>query len=1217
MGFLSYGFTTSIQVDSVRCNGGNDGKIVVTVNGGTPPFIFTWSTGQKDTTNIPADSLMNLTAGNYWVVIDDAGSSDFHSIEVYEPDAINIDSETTTDVSCNGGNDGTITITASGGIPPYAFSIDGGSTFYGNNGSFAGLSAGIYPVVVRDDNGCTQAGSLLAVNEPPVVTVQTDSVREVSCKGDTDGAIAVSVNGGTPPYHYSWSGPNGYSSTNEDLSGLEAGNYILTVTDANNCSFTNGAIPVYEPAVLTVSLDNQQNVTCHGADNGLINVTVAGGTQPYTFLWNGPGGYSSTNEDITNLTPGNYSLTVTDAHGCSASLGPVTITEPPALGVTVDAITDVTCFGDSSGAIQVTVTGGTPPYGYSWSGPGGYHSTLEDVSGLSAGSYILTITDANACAYVPDTMTVDQPAVISISAVTTDVTCYGADDGTLTITATGGTPPFVFSIDGGTTYLNNGGSFTGLTPGNYTLAVRDANGCMQTGNTVAISEPSQIVIQSETKTDVTCHGASDGSITITGGGGTPPYTYSLDGGTTWQDNGGSFPGLGPGTYDLAIKDSHGCEQTGSSLTVNEPDALIFTLQSGTGITCHGGDDGTITLHAGGGTPPYAFSIDGGITFLSNGGSFTGLHAGNYPTAVQDANGCITNGVILTLSEPQVLVINGISHTDVTCHGGSNGSITMHASGGTSPYVFSADGGSSFADNGGSFTGLSSGIWPLAVRDVNGCVMFGDTVIITEPPALTIGSVNKTDISCHGLTDGKIDLSAAGGTAPLQYSIDGGMTFSDTHLFENLSAGDYDLAVRDANGCLFYGNTVTISDPPQLTINTVNITDVLCNGDNSGELRILASGGTGSYLYSINNGQAFYDNNGLFLQLTAGTYTPAVRDTNGCTTVAAPAIVNEPPPIQVTIDTVRPTCSKFSFDGEISVLASGGTGNFVYSIDNGTSFVSGGTFTGLEGGLYHILVKDANACTTSSTVQLQGKYTVIANAGNDTAVCPGTTVQLHGSGGETYQWEPAHLLDDPAVANPLASPPATTDFILTVSSAICYNKDTVTVTIYPVHGLDAGRDTVILEGSDITLTAVGEGFSQYHWYPPDGLDATTGQSVMVTPEREMTYFVEATTTEGCLEKDSIHIGLIRELSIPSGFTPNGDGKNDTWHFGHTEYYPDMTVEVFDRWGHRVFYSKGYDSAKEWDGTYHGKNLATGTYYFVINLHDVKHTPPITGPVTIIR
>ncbi len=1215
-GLVSYGFTTDIRVDSVSCNGGSDGRIVVTVSGGTAPYIFTWSTGRKDTTDNPADSLLNLAAGSYWVVIDDAGGSDFHSVTVYEPDPINIDQEDKTDVSCHGGNDGTITIQASGGTSPYSFSIDGGSTYWGNNGFFTGLAAGDYPIMVMDAHGCTRAGSTLTVAEPPSLAIQTDSVGDVSCSGAADGAIDVTVTGGTPPYSYSWSGPGGYTSTSEDISGLAPGDYVLTVTDAHGCTYTGGAITVGEPQVLTVTMDSKQDVICNGVADGAITVTVAGGTPPYAYLWTGPGGFSSTVEDLSGLAPGDYSLTVTDARGCTAGLGPVTIAEPPATTVTADAVADVTCPGGSDGAIQVTVSGGTPPYVYQWTGPGGYVSTSEDISGLVAGAYILTVTDAHACSYIHDTIRVAEPSLLVISVTKNDISCYGSADGTLTLTVTGGVAPYAYSIDGGASFHNNGGIFTGLGPGSYTPAVRDAHGCIQSGNPVTVNEPSQVVISSEVKTDVTCHGAADGTITVTAAGGVAPYVYSIDGGVTWQDNGGRFTGLAPGSYTVAVRDSHGCERGGSTLVVQEPAVLAFTSQTATDVTCHGGYDGTITLTVTGGTPPYAYSVDGGSTFVQNGGVFGGLGAGSYTTAVRDANGCVTAGGVLNITEPPALVISNVTHTDVTCNGGNDGTITIQASGGTAPYVYSVDGGSTFADNGGLFAGLYAGARVPAVRDARGCIMTGDTVTIAEPEPLVIVSIDKTDISCHGLADGRIDITASGGTAPLEYSIDGGATFSGSHLFESLAAGDYDIAVRDARGCLFTGNTVTVTDPPLLAVSTVTVSDVLCAGGSSGSIRILATGGTGAYEYSLDNGHSYNDNSGLFGGLPAGTYTPAVRDLNGCTASSPPVTVAEPSPIQVSTDTVKPSCSRNSFDGEIRVQAAGGTGSFVYSIDNGVSFVPSGTFTGLEGGTYTVIARDANGCTESVTVILEGKFTVVADAGRDTAVCPGMTVRLQGSGGQSYRWEPASLLDDPAVADPVAAPVETTDFILTVTSGVCYDRDTVTVTVYPVYGLDAGRDTVIPEGSSITLTAT-EGFSSYSWYPPEGLDATTGRSVVATPERETTYYVEATTLEGCLEKDSVNIGLAQKIFIPSGFTPNGDGTNDTWHFGNAEYYPDITVEVFDRWGHRVFYSRGYDSSKEWDGTYKGKPLDYGTYYYVVILHDATNTPPLTGPVTIVR
>ncbi len=424
-------------------------------------------------------------------------------------------------------------------------------------------------------------------------------------------------------------------------------------------------------------------------------------------------------------------------------------------------------------------------------------------------------------------------------------------------------------------------------------------------------------------------------------------------------------------------------------------------------------------------------------------------------------------------------------------------------------------------------------------------------------------------------------------------------------------------VRDAHGCLLSGKTLHISEPPLLGIDSVHTSDVLCHGGNSGGIEIFASGGSGFLEYSVNNGISFYDNNGVFSQLIANAYDPVVRDVNGCTASGPQITVSEPSAIDVTADTVKPSCSRHTSDGEITIHATGGAGNFVYSIDNGLTFASQQIFTGLEGGKYTIKVKDGSGCIVTDTIELTGRTIVIADAGQDTGICPGKNVALSGAGGLTYQWEPAQFLGDPAVPDPVASPDSSTDFTMRVTSGNCYDTDTVRVIVFPVHGIDAGRDTVIMAGTTVSLAAIGEGFTDYFWYPPEGLVSNTGSSVEAKPDKDMVYFVAATTTEGCVEMDSVKITLAQGIFIPSGFTPNDDGTNDTWHFGHAEFYPEMIVEVFNRWGERLFYSRGYDSSKEWDGTYKRKPLPSGTYYYVIQLNDQKNTPPFTGPVTIMR
>jgi len=1130
----AYGLSLDVEVDSVSCNGASDGKIIVRVSEGTAPFIFTWSTGQKDTTSSPVDSLVDLGAGNYWVVVDDAsGISAFKNVTVYEPDALSIDSQSKTDISCNGADDGTITLTVSGGTSPYFYSIDGGTTYVANGGTFTGLPPGSYIVKVHDAHGCQADGDTLTLTEPLPVKVSVTAVTDATCHGAADGTVTLSASDGYAPYEYSLDGGGSF------------------------------------------------------ADNG--------GT-------------------FTGLAADTYATAARDAHGCVGHGPDVTVGEPPPVTLTVDTVIGVSCHGGSDGEVHLTGGAGVAPYEYSLDGGKTFTDNGGVFTGLSAGTYVPAVRDAHGCTTTGSALTVDEPPALTLSSAVTDVTCHGAGDGRVTLTAAGGTPPYRYSLDGGTPFLDNGGVFTGLAPGSYYPAVRDAHGCVAAGATVLVNEPPALTL-TVTAADVTCHGAADGKITLTAGGGTPPYRYSIDGGAPYYDNGGVFTGLGPGDYDPAVQDAHGCVTAAATVRINEPPALTMTA-SVTAVTCPGGSDGRIVITAAGGTPPYRYSLDGDTTFLDNGGVFAGLAAGTYRPAVQDAHGCTVTGSALTVTEPPALGLVA-TVTDVTCHGAADGGVTLTATGGTAPYRYSLDGGNTFLDNGGVFTGLSAGRYVPAVRDDHGCGLTGDTLTVAEPAALALAAA-VTDISCHGAADGRVTLTATGGTPPYRYSIDGGRTFTDNGgVFTGLSAGTYVPAVRDAHGCTAVAPTVRVSEPALLVIDSVTVKDARCAGEASGQVRIYVSGGTPGYRYSLDGGRHEEDNGGLFAAVAAGTYDPYVSDAHGCTAVAAAVTVGEPAPLTVGADTVRPTCDRGSYDGEIRLSAGGGTAPYLYSVDGGVTFSVQPLFTGLEGGTYQGVVKDDHGCVATLTVMLEGRYHVVADAGRDTSVCPGGSVVLRGAGGDTYAWTPAEWLDDPSSPTPVATPAVPTDFILTVSSHGCSDRDTVHVGIFPVHGLDAGPDTSVVEGGSVVLQATEEGFVTWSWSPAEGLDNTSGPRVTARPAVTTVYHVEAVTVEGCYEHDSVVVEVVRRLFIPSGFTPNGDGTNDTWHFGHGEYYPDIVVEVFNRWGKRVFYSRGYDSSKEWDGTYRGKALPSGTYYYVIRLNDIHHTPPLTGPVTIIR
>jgi len=264
----------------------------------------------------------------------------------------------------------------------------------------------------------------------------------------------------------------------------------------------------------------------------------------------------------------------------------------------------------------------------------------------------------------------------------------------------------------------------------------------------------------------------------------------------------------------------------------------------------------------------------------------------------------------------------------------------------------------------------------------------------------------------------------------------------------------------------------------------------------------------------------------------------------------------------------------------------------------------------------VLIKDNNNCLLSEQVELEGKITVIAYAGEDTSICPGTEYELTASGGDSYLWSSTDAISDPTSNTITVRPDAVTLYILTATIELCQDSDTVTLSLYPVLGIDAGNDTTVQAGGSVVLTATG-GFAGYSWLPSEYMSNPVGSSVTVTPLENVAVYVTGTTYDGCLETDSLQVFIAQKLVIPSGFTPNNDGRNDTWEITHSFLYPDMIVEVYTRWGAKIFHARGYNADNYWDGTHNGKDLPMGTYYFIIQLNDPYGSKPISGPVTIIR
>ncbi|MFN5887170.1 MAG: SprB repeat-containing protein, partial [Flavobacteriales bacterium] len=374
--------------------------------------------------------------------------------------------------------------------------------------------AGTYSVTVTDANGCTSQTSVTITQPQGGLSLSTTQVN-VLCYGNSTGSINLTATGGTSPYTYAWSN----NTTQEDPTNLTAGTYSVTVTDANGCT-SQTSVTITQPQAPLALSTTQVNVLCFGNSTGSVNLTVTGGTSPYTYAWSN----NTIQEDPANLAAGTYSVTVTDANGCSSQTS-VTITQPQG-GLSLSATqVNVLCFGNSTGSINLTVTGGTSPYTYAWSN----NSTQEDLTNLSAGSYTVVVSDNSACT-AQLTITINQPTTaLSLSTMQVNVGCYGNNTGSINLTATGGISPYTYAWSNNTTQEDP----TNLAAGTYSVTVTDANGCTSQTN-VTITQPQAPLALSTTQVNVFCFGNSTGSVNLTGTGGTSPYTYAWSNTTTQE-----------------------------------------------------------------------------------------------------------------------------------------------------------------------------------------------------------------------------------------------------------------------------------------------------------------------------------------------------------------------------------------------------------------------------------------------------------------------------------------------------------------------------------------------------------------------------------------------------------------------------------------------------------------------------------------------------------
>ncbi len=1051
--------------------------------------------------------------------------------------------------------------------------------------------------IIRTTFSACDGGANLVTNDTITVN-KTNSLNATAATanatcGAPNGSITVNVPAGvgTPPYQYTLNG--GPVQASNVFSGLTAGPYTVQVQDPNGCASTiNTTVALI--GTLTVQTVSQPTA-CTGASNGSITVNPQNGAGPFQYNLNG--GPWQTSNVFSGLAPGTYFINVRDAFGCSANNLIVTVFPGQPLVANVTT-TPAACSGVNNGTITISPTTGTAPYQYSLnSGP---IQGSNVFSGLAPGTYFIRVTDAGGCVLSNLQAVVGAGQALAASSATTPATCTGSTNGTATITPSNGTGPFQYMIDGGP--WQNSNTFNGLTAGNHLVNVRDANGCMVNGLQITIGA-GQALAATTSSTAPSCDLALNGTLTVTPTNGSAPYQYSIDAGPLQAGN--TFTGMASGNHTINVVDGSGCTINGLTgvVPVGQP---LGAAAVTTSTSCGGASNGTITITPNNGTGPYQYSLNGGPVQPAN--VFTGLAAANYNISITDSWGCALNSLPVTVP-PGVPLTGSAAKTDVSCFGGANGSITVNLQTGigTPPYAYSLDGINYQGSN--VFNGLTAGNYTIFFRDNNGC-SGTTTASLTQPTALTATQTVQA-VTCNGLSDGLITATAAGGTGPYQYSLDG-TTWQSGNTF-NVPVGTYTIFTRDNNGCQVSQANVNMTEPAVLTA-TFTTSNATCDGGDNGQINITPAGGNANYQYSL-GGTNFQASN--IFNVGPGTYNFTVKDSRNCTT-SQPVTVGLTNNLNLTPSPDVTTCEGVPVQLQLTTNAN----QFQWQVQNGLSGASLANPTANPSDTtQYIVTATLGRCQVNDTIIVNVMPAPIPNAGPDGFICFGQDYTLSGAGGVQYQWTPATELNSGTSQNPVSTPSKTITYSLMVVGANgCRSlvPDEVTVDVTPPIVIKVTpKDTVGYYGDQFQLNATSVG-TDYVWSPAAGLSDPNIPNPVYTVNGDAILTVTATTQAGCKGTADVVIKVYNgpDLYVPSAFTPNGDGLNDIFRPFPVGIKELRYFRVFNKWGQMVYSTNILGQG--WDGRLSGMDQPTGVFVWMVQglTRDGKLITK-KGTVTLIR
>lgn len=1102
------------------------------------------------------------------------------------------------------------------------------------------------------NSGCGIVTAPFNITESAIALNLVTSIDQNANCNVNSGAISAFGENGTAPYLYqitttataplatdtAWASANTFN--------VDAGNYYVHVLDAYGCIVSSPVLIITMDAepVISATVNNLCTVT-EGNFEIDVNLDTAG-IAPYSFSIDGGAFQTQTAPfTISNLFSGTHTIEIQDANGCG-NLVSVDIPAPIELSANISAVPSC---NDDDGEITVSGSNGSGSYTYSISpNPASISLSGTVFSGVPSGVYTVTITDTVTSCTEEVTISLPEATPPTFTTTPTSLICFGDNSGTFEINVNGYSGAYTYEV-----FDNLGASVTGvvnantstnpltvtgLTAGTFTVDIieTEAPFCSAT-STVIISSPSETLTLDATETsNVTCDN-SQGTITVIASGGWGSYEYELTGAATvaFSPN-GTFTGLSAGTYTVNVIDAEGCTAS-VDVTLIEPTPIDATFTpSTTLLSCFGDQNASITITnvTGGQGVDYFYTLNTILPTPSTSGPqisnvFSDLGAGTYSVTISDSLECVLTSVEIVIAEPTPIEANLVAASTQTCLVEST--LTLSASGGTGAYTYSND--STFATVLGSFASsitfsVPVGTYQYYVRDANGCIANVSNEITIDPlPELVINleSTNPT-INCAGDNTGSIMATAQGGLGNYVYTLEDtlGNTIAATQnspgIFTELVAGTYVVNVVSGD-CLTESAPITITEPTAPLEVDFTVNNITCSGNNDGILEINATGGTGIIKYAISPQlDQFFETN-VFENLAPGNYYVIVQDVLGCYVTFDFEITD---PIQVILSIVpnsmfEETCEGEA-NGEFSIDISGGTLPYSVSLDNYDGPYSTGSsgqtvfdFTGLGGGDHVVFVRDAQGCESEWNITfpesvnidpiVEIEYECINNSLSNTV-----TVIVDDSITDLTQ------LDYSLDGGPYQLSNVFTDVVPGTGHYIDVRHTNGCIQTTDLFDIDDYEPLALslTQGEEPgEIIAIATGGTGGYQYTLNGEDYGDTNVFIVTDEG--TYTVVVTDSSGCQAEAIIEIE-IKGPCIPNYFTPNGDGVVDTWAPGCVEDYPNLTFDIFDRYGRKV---ATYRVGEYWDGRYNGTELPTGDYWYVVKPNSSLLDREYVGHFTLYR